>query len=86
MIQTIKSLRLKNLNKVIIAHPNINSISQKFGQLSFLIRDNVDILVVGETKLVDDTFPRSQFRLDDFPQPYMDRNRNGGGVMIFVRE
>ena len=77
---------MKNINIVIIAHLNINSISQKFDQLAFLIRDNVDILVVGETKL-DDTFPTSQFHIDGFSQPYrLDRNRNGGGVMIFVRE
>ena len=57
VLSTLKSLRLiKNLNKVIMAHLNINSISQKFDQPSFSIRDNVDILVVGETKL-DDTFP-----------------------------
>ena len=86
VVGALKSLRLKNLNNVIIAHININSVSQKFEQLSFMIRDNVDILVVGETKL-DETFPTSQFHIDGFSQPYrLDRNRYGGGVMIFVRE
>ena len=85
-LSTLKSLRLKNANKVIIAHLNINSIRQKFDQLSFIIKDNVDILVVGETKL-DKTLPTAQFNIAGFSQPYRhDRNRNGGGVMIFVRE
>ena len=86
VLSSLKSLRLKNMNRVIIAHLNINSINQKFDQLSFLVRDYVDILVVGETKL-DDSFPLSQFHIDGFSQPYRrDRNINGGGVMIFVRE
>ena len=74
------------MNQLIIAHVNINSISNKFDQLSYIIKDNVDILVVGETKL-DDSFPTSQFRINGFSKPYrLDRTRNGGGVMIFVRD
>ena len=51
-----------------------------------LVLKHVDILVVCETKL-DETFPSSQFHMDGFSLPYrLDRNRNGGGVMIFVKE
>ena len=33
------------------------------------------------------TFPDSQFIIDGFTQPYrLDRNKPGGGVMIFVSE
>ena len=65
---------------------NINSISSKFNQLKELVLKHVDILTVRETKL-DETFPSSQFHMDGFSLPYrIDRNRNGGGVMIFVRE
>ena len=46
----------------------------------------LDILIITETKL-DDTFPVSQFHIDGFSKPYrLDRNRNGGGVIIYVRE
>ena len=46
----------------------------------------LDILIITETKL-DDTFPGSQFHIDGFSKPYrLDRNRNGGGVIIYVRE
>ena len=86
VFSALKSLRLKNPNKIIIAHLNINSISEKFDQLLFIIRDNIDILVVGETKL-DLSFPSSQFHIDGYSQPYRrDRDRNGGGVIIFIRE
>ena len=46
----------------------------------------LDILVITETKL-DDTFPVSQFQIDGFSKLYLlDRNRNGAGVIINVRE
>ena len=77
---------MKNVNKTIIGQTNINSISSKFNQLKELLLKHVDILVVCETKL-DETFPSSQFHMDGFSLPYrLDRNRDGGGVMIFVKE
>ena len=46
----------------------------------------IDILVLVETK-VDVSFPESQFIIEGYSIPYrLDRNRNGGGVMIYVRE
>ena len=82
----VKNLRLKNVNKTIIGQRNINSTSSKFNQLKELVLKHVDILVIWETKL-DETFPSSQSRMDGFSFPYrLDRNRNGGGVMIFVKE
>ena len=51
-----------------------------------MVEGNIDILVVGETKL-DDTFPVNQFVLNGFSKPYRkDRNMHGGGVMIFVHD
>ena len=51
-----------------------------------MVIGNVDILVVGETKL-DSSFPKSQFKISGFSKPYrIDRNEYGGGVMIYVRE
>ena len=46
----------------------------------------IDLLVFTETKL-DDTFLTSQFLVIGFSVPYrLDRNRNGGGIMIFIRD
>ena len=82
----LKQLRLKNIGNVIIAHQNINSLSKRFHELVPLIDNNVDILVLSETKL-DGTFPENQFSLNGFKKPYRkDRNKFGGGVMIYVRE
>ena len=45
-----------------------------------------DILVITKTKL-DDAYPISQFHLDCYSMPYrLDWNRNGGGIIIYVRE
>ena len=42
--------------------------------------------MISETKL-DETFPAAQFSLQGFCDPYQfDRNRNGGGIMLYIRE
>ena len=85
-ITEIKNLRLRNVNKVIIGNLNINSLPNKFDQLREIVLKYVDVLVVTETKL-DDTFLLSQFLVSGFSVPYkLDRNRNGGGIMIFIRD
>ena len=82
----LRILRVKNVNRLIIGNLNINSISNKFDQLKLFARGKVDILIVTETKL-DSTFPTSQFVTDGYSEPYrFDRNRNGGGVLIYIRE
>ena len=50
------------------------------------MKNNVDVLVVTETKL-DSSFPNGQFSINGLARPFRrDRNKNGGGVMIFVRD
>ena len=74
------------MNRLIIGYLNINSISNKFDQLKLFVQGKVDILIVTETKL-DSTFPTSPFVIDGYSEPYrFDRNRNGGGVLIYIRE
>ena len=43
-------------------------------------------MIILETKL-DDSYPTSQFFIDGFTMPFRrDRNRFGGGILIYVRE
>ena len=51
--EKLKSLRIANLNRIIIAQININSIRNKFDALASSIRGNVDILMISETKIFD---------------------------------
>ena len=82
----LKSLRTCNPDKFVFAHLNINSIRNKFEMLSDQIKGNIDVLLVSEIK-IDDSFRIGSFLIDGFSTPYrLDRNSNGGGLMLFVRE
>ena len=65
---------------------NINAINNKFEQLKYIIKNDTDVLIVNETKL-DSSFPSGQSSIDGSAKPFRrDRNKNGGDVMIFVRD
>ena len=82
----LKEVRIKNVNNIIIGTLNINSLAPKLDQLSEVIGKNIDILTIQETKL-DSSFPTGQLALAGYSEPYrLDRNRDGGGVLIYVRE
>ena len=83
---SLECIRYKNVNKLIIGNININSISNKIDQLKVVVQGNLDILVVTETK-IDESFPSEQLSINGFSKPYrLDRNRNGGGILIYVWE
>ena len=82
----LKEIRVKNIDKVVIGTLNINSLGPKLDQLSEVIGKHLDILTIQETKL-DSSFPTQQLALAGYSEPYrMDRNREGGGVLVYVRE
>ena len=82
----LQNLRAKHRDRPIIAHLNINFLDPKFDPLQDIIKDNVDILLVSETKL-DDTFPSGRFFIEGYKEPIrLDRNRNGGGLLFFIRD
>ena len=83
---TLKKLRIKNLNRVIINQININSIRTKIDLSSEGILRNIDILMVSEIK-IDMSFPTSQFLIQGFAAPFrLDRIITGGGLLVFVRD
>ena len=50
------------------------------------LKANMDVMAVLEIK-IDDSFLQGNFLTDGFGAPYrLDRNSNGGGHMLFVRE
>ena len=61
----LQTIRKDNLNKLIFAHLNINSVRNKFDSLADIIKDNIDTLMISESK-VDSSFPDGQFFLDGF--------------------
>ena len=79
-------IRMRNTDKIIVAHLNIKSLRNKFDSLIGQITGNIDILMVSETTL-DESFHISQFIIEGFGVPYrVDWNFNGGGIMLFVRQ
>ena len=61
----LHEIRLKNPNRLIFAHNNINSLRNKFEMVQEVIGNNIDVLLISETVL-DASFPSSQFILDGF--------------------
>ena len=58
----------------------------KFESFSTQVKGNIDVLMVSETK-IDDSLPVGNFVIDGFSTPYrLDRDSNGGGIMLYVRE
>ena len=84
-VASLCSIKKRNLNKLLVADLTINSLRLKFDSLAQKITDNVDILMISETKL-DNCFPEGQFLIEGYSKPYgTDRNCHRGGIMLYVR-
>ena len=81
-----KKTRLKNINKVLMERININSIRNKFDKLTSMMKNNIDILMVSETKL-DSSFTNAKFVIVGYaPTLRYDGNCHGGRILLFIRE
>ena len=69
---------------MIIDHLNLHSIRNKFFDFEELAFNEIDICLISETK-IDDSFETHNFLLTDifFRRG---RNRNGGGLILYVKE
>ena len=86
VLSILNKHRKDNSDGLILGNLNINSINSKFDQMKFLLQGKVDILVLTETKL-DNSFPTTQFLIEGYSKPFrLDWNRNGGGLLAYIRE
>ena len=82
----IKNIKYNHPNNIVLGHLNINSLRNKFHCLKYIVCDNIDILLLSESKL-NQSFPDSQFAMDGFQMPFRaDRNDKGGGLLLYVKE
>ena len=82
---SLKNLKIKNSNRFVFGNLNINTINNKFEQLKHIIKNNVDVLVLTETKL-DSSFPFGQLSIDGLARSFRrDRNKNGVGCHDFCQ-
>ena len=80
--QGFRCLRIIKMKKLITGQLDVNSLRNKFDLLTYQIKDNIDILMITETKL-DESFPIGQFFISGFSSPFrLNRDRNGGGVLL----
>ena len=81
-MNTLHEIRIKNANRLVIGHLNVNYLRNKFEMLEELIKDKI----ISEKKL-DSSFPSGQFVIKDYSTPFrLDRNQNGRGLLLYVRE
>ena len=81
----LRDIKIKTVYRLVISHLNFNSIINNFEPLKNIIKGNIDILVLTETK-IDESFPNQEFRLDGYTSIRLDRDILGGGVLVYVRE
>ena len=78
--------KTKNVNRLIFGQININSIRNKFELLFSLVSNNIDVLLISETK-TDNTFLVSQFCVPGYLAPFrLDRTGNGEGITLYAKE
>ena len=56
----LRRLRTNNGNRIIIGHLNINSLRNKFDELTYPVESNLNIIILSEPR-IDDSFPINQF-------------------------
>ena len=78
-------LRLENPERI-ISYININYIRNKFDCLTAFTKNEIDILVISQNKLIS-SFPQMQFCMSGFSKPYIvDRNNKAGNILLYIRE
>ena len=82
-LANIKNQRLRDPNTEMIGHLNINSFRNKYE--TFAGFKNFNIFLISESTL-DDVFPDKQFHTNGFKIFRCDRNRYGGGLILYVHE
>ena len=81
----IRDIRKKHSKNTIIAHVNINSLKNKFFEITDILYDKVpDILFLSETK-IDDTYSQNQFSVPGYRVFRNDRNIHGGGILCLCQ-
>ena len=85
LFPSIHEYKLENPRNIKIGHLNVNSVRNKFLAIKELIQDKVDICFLSETK-IDESFPNQQFHINGYKLFRRDRNKYGGGLLLYVKE
>ena len=50
-----------------------------------MLHNNLVILLISKTK-IDFSFPTAQFQIEGYTTYMLDRNANGGGIILYIRK
>ena len=84
-VKVLNNIHQTRSNRLVIAQLNISSLRNKFAWLSTMIKDYDHLLSILETK-IDSSFPTAQFHIDGYTIHWRDRDENGDGLLLYVRE
>ena len=68
-----------------MAQLNINAMRNKFNSLVQMKHNDLDILLISETK-TDFSFPGVQFHIEGYTTYRLDRNANVGGILLHIQK
>ena len=75
----------KDIKNVIFEHLNLSSLQNKFFSISELIKGEVDIFLINQSK-VDESFTNNQFAMSGYKFIRRDRNKFGGGIAFYITD
>ena len=78
----IQQQRVDNAKSIIVGHLNVNSIRNRFILAESIVKA-FDLFLISESKL-DSTFSMNQFHIYNFKVFRRDRNRSGGGLILWI--
>ena len=77
-VATSKGFRMANIN--------INSLLKLIDELRVILEKHpLDVLAINESK-IDESISDYEIKIPGYVSCKNDRNRNGGGVMVYIRE
>ena len=82
---SVTAHRLQNAKNVAIGVLNVNSLRNTIGVVQELITNNIDICLLSETK-IDESLPNQQFNISNYKTFRRDRNKYGGGLLVYINE
>ena len=83
--QELKNLLIDNPTNPMFAYLNINSITNKFNDLQEVIKGDIDVATIAQTK-IDASFKKAQFLLGNYRQPFrLDINSKSGDILVYVK-
>ena len=79
-------VRIEIPSRIIFGQINIKSIRNKFDLLMNIIKNEIDVFMISETK-IDNSFPICQFTMTGYSIPFrLDRTSHRSGILLLSKK